>query len=244
MTDFRRGEAGPDGNSPVEGRSPGLASAGGAQLQQQGLLGRMAQKAWKRWGNLFTGRSQKDCGPINNPLCADLTSEFLEQTFRNFHLNTAPRTNLAPPWLCEAIDTDPTGTFVAVNQQAFVTINSYFVQAGRIAVISHLGQTANTPAAFGDTTWRVVKLNAAQGTIATDGGEPIPPWNAMTGYQRFRSGGELLAKPIIVFGPMTVAWQVFVTTAGSAYNVAGRLWGWDYAPLSRSGNMIASAIAE
>lgn len=244
MPDFQRQEAGTDGNSSIEGRSPGLSSAGGAQLQQQGLLGRLAQKAWKRWGNLVSGRTVEKCGPLANPLCADITSEFLEQTLRNFYINTAPRTNLSPPWLCEAIDPDPTGTLVAVNLQAFVTIASYQVQAGRIAIISHLGQTANTPAAFGDTTWRIVQLNAPQGVIATAAGQPISPWNAMTGYQRFRSGGEALSKPIILIGPMTVAWQVFVTTVGSAYTVAGRLWGWDYAPLSRSGNMIASAIAE
>lgn len=244
MTDFRRGEAGTDGNSPVEGRSPGLASAGGAQIQQQGLLGRMAQKAWKRWGDFIAGRTVKECGPLANPLCADLTSEFLEQTFRNFHINSAPRTNLAPPWLARTIDPDPTGTLVAVNTQTFVTVNSYRVEAGRIAIIARLGQTANTPAAFGDTTWRIVTLNAAQGTIPTGGGMPYIPWNAMTGYQRFFIDGTLLANPIKLIGPMTIAWQVSVTTPAAAYSVAGRIIGWDFAPLSRSGDMIASAIAE
>ena len=245
MVEYRRGEAGTDGNSPVEGRSPGLASAGGKQLQQQGLLGKLRQKAYNRWANLISGRSTKECGPLANPDCAELSSEFLEQTLRNFHINTAPRTNLSPPWLCNVIDPAQTGdTFVTVNSQTFVTVNAISIQAGRIGIIARLGQTASTPSAFGDTTWRIVTLNPTGGVIPTNGGQPYFPWGAMTGFQRFGIEGTLLAKPIILIGPVTIAWQVFVNTALASYSVAGRIWGWDYAPLSRAGNMIASAIAE
>lgn len=241
VDDFRRGEASSDGNPLFEGRSPGIAYGDGPQKQLGGQVGRIAKWVSDRWGRIFKGVPKELCGPLNGPVCAEITSAFLEQTFRNFNLNVSPRTNLAPPWTGNVIDPMQSGGMTAVNLQAFVTVNSYTVQQGKFAIVKKLGQDANTPSAFGDTTWRIV---TSTGVPATAAGAPVAPWDALTGKQFFDRNSEDLGKEIILIGPVTIAWQVFVTTVGSAYNVAGRIWGWEFSPIANYGNTIKSAIAE
>lgn len=242
VDNFRRGEAGTDGNSPIEGRAPGIAYGDGPQKQLPGMVGKIGQAIADRWRGLFPrGVKRKDCGPIDNPVCAEVSANFLEQTFRNFHINSAPRTNLAPPWTAITVDPVNSGTFTTVNAQTLATIVSYTVPTNRIAIIHRLGQLANTPAAFGDTTWRLV---TSAGVPATGAGRPVFPYQSLSGAQWFDWFGTILGNPIKVFGGTTISWQVSVTTAGASYGVAGRLIGWEFAPLFNTGDNIGSAIAD
>lgn len=240
---FERGEAGTDGNPLIEGRGPGIVHAGNPQAHPRGLLDRMSAGAKRAVGHLFGGVDRNLlCGPVANEECANLAARLLEQTFRNFHVAVSPRSNLEPPWNSQTIDPIPALGYTVVNMAAWTTINSITIPPGKIGIIRRIGQAASTPAAFGDTLWRLVTSN---GVPAAGVGNILNPYGTLTGLQHFGYAPPDLAPiPIKLMGPLTLSWQVWVVTPGNFYSVAGRLWGWQYTPLTNFGDNIGSAIAE
>ena len=163
-------------------------------------------------------------------------SRFLEQTFRNFQFTFRKPSLVQAPFIGRCIN--PAAGLVTIPGGAygpgvFTTVVCHVVPANRFrAVITRIGQAAESAAAFSDLAWRI-----------TVNGQPLPPWDDIR-IQLWR-----MVPPTEVEGGISLlgADEICIearSLSATDHTVSAQLLGWEFEVRSEMGNVVGSTIVD
>ncbi len=216
-----------------EGRVPGIAYAGGAQRQQEGLRGRRMSAFAEKWAKPLDDIDRAKCGAWANEDCLELVSRMIERTFRNMQITGRRPSHIDPPFIAKEIRVHPMGVnFLLTNAVAYIDLATFTVPAGARAEITAIGTDAESGAAFADLSWRILI-----------DGTPLPDYSDIRRRLFELAPPTPLIVPIHLTSPNRIQLQVR-SISGAVHQVFGFIGGWYYAVRTEVGPVIESTLVE